>query len=245
MGKIRVLQESAEWELVGVAEPHTGWRSRRSGERGWQEVRWCSEGELLDDPTIRMIAVEADVPNLLPLAEKVIGAGKHLHLDKPAGADLAYFRRILDSAEKQGLVVQMGYMFRYNPGFDLLRRAVREGWLGRINVIHGSINSDIPAASREALAFHPGGMMLELCPHLIDMLVLLMGRPERITPFLRHDGTCDDSLADNTLAVMEYPQARAIIECFATEANAFARRRFEVIGDRGTFVLQPLEPPLA
>ena len=36
-------------------------------------------------------------------------------------------------AEKRGLTVQMGYMLRYNPAFELLFQAVREGWLGDVD----------------------------------------------------------------------------------------------------------------
>src|SRR5205085_1820526 len=113
-------------------------------------------------------------------------------------------RRLLDDAERRGLIVQMGYMFRYNAGFDLVRRAMSEGWLGEVYSLRGSIYTDLSPAARRLPAFHPGGMMLELGCHLIDILVLLMGRPRRVTPFLRHDGAPEDGLADNTLAVLEF-----------------------------------------
>jgi predicted dehydrogenase len=243
LGKLRVLQESPDWALAGVCEPDAELRARRKTEASWAGVQWLSEEELLADGTIRMVAVEAEVPELLGLGRKVIDAGKHLHLDKPAGTDLAAFREMLDEAERRALIVQMGYMFRYNAGFDLVRRAAAEGWLGRVHRIAGGISTDHAAAARERLAFHPGGMMLELGCHLIDMLVLLMGRPERVSPFLRHDGRFEDDLADNTLAVFEYAHAMATIETAATEAQPFPRRRFEVIGDEGSIVLAPLEPP--
>jgi predicted dehydrogenase len=242
-GKLKVLQQSPEWELAGVCEPDPQWKARRQGEADWAGVRWVTEAELLDDPSVRMVAVESEVPQLLPLAQKAVAAGKHLHLDKPAGTDLPTFRRLLDEAASRSLIIQMGYMFRYNPGFDLIRRAVGEGWLGTVYSLRGGISTDLRPEARKRLAFHPGGMMLELGCHLIDMLVLLMGRPGWVTPFLRHDGPETNGLADNTLAVMEYDGALALIESAAMEAQPFPRRRFEVIGTEGTILLQPLEPP--
>jgi predicted dehydrogenase len=242
-GKLRVLQESPDWQLAGVCEPDAGLRARRQTEASWAGVRWLSEEELLGDRGIRMVAVESAVPDLVSLGRKVIDAGKHLHLDKPAGTELAAFRELLAEAERRSQIVQMGYMFRYNPGFDLVRRAAADGWLGRVHRIAGGISTDHAAAARRRLAFHPGGMMLELGCHLIDMLVLLMGRPERVTPFLRHDGPFEDELTDNTMVVFEYPHVVATIETAATEAHPFPRRRFEVIGDEGSIVLAPLEPP--
>jgi predicted dehydrogenase len=190
-----------------------------------------------------MIAVESDVRVNLADARKAIDAGKHIHLDKPPGQSLSELRALLDDTDRKNLIVQMGYMFRYNTGFDLIRQAMREGWLGDVYYVHGNISSDIRPDGRKRLAFHPGGMMYELACHLIDVLVLLLGRPHKVTPFLRHDATHDDGLADNTLAVFEFDRTMAVIETAAMETSAFARRQFEVCGTNGSIVLQPLEPP--
>jgi len=243
VGKLRVLQQSPDWEFVGACEPDPEARVRRERDPAWAGVRWLDERELLDDPTLRMVAVESDVPRLLPLAVKAVAAGKHLHLDKPPGADLEAFRALLDEAQRRRLVIQLGYMFRYNAGFDFIRRTLSEGWLGEAHYLHGCINTDISPEARRQNAFHAGGMMLELGCHLIDMLVLLMGRPAEVHPFLRHDDAADDGLADNTLVVFVFDHAIATIESAANEAHAFPRRQFEVCGTRGSIVLQPLEPP--
>jgi predicted dehydrogenase len=243
VGKLRVLQQSADWELAGVCEPDGEAKARRQAEAAWAGVRWVEEDELLADPTVRMVAIESEVPHLLPLAAEAVAAGKHLHLDKPPGADLEAFRNLLREAERRQLIIQLGYMFRYNSGFDLVRRVVGEGWLGTVHSVRGSINTDLSPEARRKVAFHPGGMMLELGCHLIDILVLLMGRPRRVQGFLRHDGALADGLADNTLAVFEFDGALATIESAAMEAQPFPRREFTVCGDRGSIVLQPLEPP--
>lgn len=243
VGKLRVLQRSADWELAGVCEPDAEARARRQGEAAWAGVPWLDEAELLGDRSVRMIAVEGEVPQLLPMARRAVDAGKHLHLDKPPGADLEQFRAVLDEARRQALIVQLGYMFRYNPGFHRIRQAVVGGLLGRIHRVHGCISTDLRPDARRRVSFHPGGMMLELGCHLIDILVLLMGRPERVTSFLRHDGGANDDLADNTLAVFEFESALATIETACIETEPFPRREFTVVGDQGTLALQPLEPP--
>jgi predicted dehydrogenase len=136
-------------------------------------------------------------------------------------------------------------MFRYNPGFDLVRKAVGEGWLGDVYYIHASMATRLPADKRLRNAHDPGGMMLDLASHLVDMVVLLLGEPEKVTPFLRHDAQVSDGLADNTLAVFQYPRAMAAVETSAMEPEAFPGRRFKVCGTEGSLTLQPLEPPAA
>ena len=244
LGKLDVLRKFPEWELAGVCEPDAAWRERRQQEDNWQGVAWLEEAAVLDDPTIRMIAVESEVPQLLPLAERAIDAGKHIHLDKPAGTDLPRWRALLDKAAQQSLIIQMGYMFRYNPGFNLVRQAVREGWLGDVHYVRGGINSASDPATRERLSHYPGGIMLELGCHLLDMITLIMGRPQKVTPFLRHDGrSYDVAMSDNTVAVLEYGQAVGIIESSLLEQGSQDRRHFAVCGSEGSIVLTPLEPP--
>jgi len=242
-GKLDVLRKSDEFELVAVCEPDDAIRERRARERRFEDVRWVSQEELLGDDAVAMVAVECDTPRLLELGRAAIDAGKHIHLDKPPGTSLSEFRALLDEAERRGLIVQMGYMFRYNTGFDFVRRAVSKGWLGELHYIHASICTNLGSAKRRGLSDHPGGMMLELGCHLMDMIVLLLGAPTKVAPFLRHDAEADDALNDNTVAVLEFGDAMAVVESAAMEAEPFPHRRFKVCGSRGTAILEPLEPP--
>lgn len=240
---LKVLRASEDYEVVGYCEPDEAMHDRFGGAEALRGLKRLPEAELLEAESIHMLAVECNVPRLLEFAEKTIGAGKHLHLDKPAGTSLPRFKKILDEAEQKNLLVQMGYMFRYNPGFDLIRQAVREGWLGRIYSIDACMSTDLSAEKRLGFAHHPGGAMLELGCHLIDMIVLLMGRPDKVTPFLRHDAAVEDPLADNTLAVLEYDHAMVQVESTAQEFQAFPERRFKIVGSEGSIILSPLEPP--
>lgn len=240
---LEVLLASPDYEVIGVCEPEAAVRSAFADRIAALGVKWVDEAALLGDASVRMVAVESGVPRLLDLAQQAVDAGKHIHLDKPAGTSLDALAKLHESAAKQDLLIQMGYMFRYNPGFDLMRQAVHEGWLGDIYAVHTSMCTDIAADKRSRMAFHPGGMMLELGCHLIDMIHLIVGEPETVRPTLRHDGPFDDGLADNTFALFEYPNAIATVEVAAMEPGAFAGRRFKVSGTKGTMVLEPLEPP--
>jgi len=242
---LKTVLQSEDYEVAGVCEPDAAVRAQFERAIEKLGVRWITQDELLGDESVEMVAIESDVPRLLPLARAAVEAGKHLHLDKPAGTSLPEFRALLDEAERRGLLVQMGYMFRYNPGFDLIRRAVGEGWLGSVYAIDASMSTDISPEKRARMAFHPGGLMLELGCHLIDLIVLLLGAPAKVTPFLRHDAPHEDALADNTLAVLEYANALVTVASAAMEPGAFQERRFKICGTEGCITLSPLEAPAA
>lgn len=243
-GKLKTYQASSEWEVAGVCEPFPEFRARRENDPAYRGVPWLSQDDLLGDPTVKVVAIESHVEPNLRLARAAIEAGKHLHLDKPAGTSLPEYASLLHEAARRDLIVQMGYMFRYHHGFDFIRRALREGWLGDVHAVTASINSpEGSAGHRQFLGFHPGGILFELGCHLIDMLVLQMGRPKHVHPLLRSDSPLDDGFADNTLTVFEFEKAVAHLSCAQLEVEPGSRRRWEVLGSNGTIAMQPLEPP--
>jgi predicted dehydrogenase len=100
----------------------------------------------------------------------------------------------------------------------------------------------IAPEGRRGLADYPGGIMFELGGHITDLVIGILGPPQRVTPFNRHSAT-DDTLLDNMLAVLEYPRATATVKSTAVEVEGGARRHLVVCGTEGTFHIQPLDDP--
>ena len=242
-GKMASMRRSPDFEVVGVAEPDARRRTRAQRSAVYKGVAWMTEEELLEAEGLKAVAVETEVCDLLATAARCVAAGKHIHLDKPAGEALPQFKKVLHAATRQGLTVQMGYMFRYNPAFQLAFQAVREGWLGEVFSVHTVISKAIDARRRKPLAKYRGGSMFELGCHVIDAVVSVLGRPSRVVPYARHSGRYKDELLDNMLAVFEYPRATATVRSALIEVDGGRRRQFVVCGDRGTVDIRPLEPP--
>ena len=169
---------------------------------------------------------------------RVVEAGKHLHLEKPPALDVESLRSILESARRKGLVVQQGYMWRYHPGINRMLDAARKGWLGDIHLVQAAMHKTLRDDARVELARFRGGQMFELGPHVIDPLVRLLGRPNRVTPYLKKHGEFDDTLADNTIAVFEYSGALGLVTGAALAANGSRYRSFEIHGSLGVAVLR-------
>ena len=238
-GKIAALASSADYELVGVWEPDN---SLARGQKGFEQVHWLSLDEILKDSSIELIAVESNVKENLRYARMGIEAGKHIHLDKPPGVDLEGLKELLADAARRRLAVQMGYQWRYHACINAAIEAARKGWLGQVYMVRATINQMLSRGDRVALAAFSGGFMFELGCHMIDRVVDLLGKPLKITSILRHDAPIEDSLADNTLAILEYETAMAEIYIAAMQPHGNDYRRFEVLGTNGTFGA-PILPP--
>jgi predicted dehydrogenase len=241
--KLSVYRKSADYEVVGIVEPDRELRDQASTNAAYRDLPWLTEEQLLNTPGLQAVLIETRVRDLLPTAARAIAAGKHVHLDKPAGESLPQYRELLAAAEKQRLMVQMGYMFRYSPAVVLLRKFLAEGWLGDVFEVHTVMSKVVPAAGRRELAEYPGGIMFELGCHVIDLAVSVLGRPDRVAAFPRRSGPQDDGLVDNMLAVLEYPRATATVKSSALEVDGGSRRHFVVCGRSGTFHIQPLDAP--
>ena len=234
---------SDDYEVVGIAEPDPRLRAAAEKLSAYRDANWMSVEQLLNVPGLQVVGVETRVEDLLDTAELCVTAGKHIHLDKPAGTSLPQFKSILDTAASQHLAVQMGYMYRYNPAVVQLRQFLKNGWLGEPFEVNTVMSKLVNADARKALAKFSGGTMFELGCHLIDLVIGVLGTPENVIAYPKHSSAIDDSLMDNMLAVFDYSQATAIVRSSVNEVDGGARRHFTLCGSEGTFHIQPLDSP--
>ena len=239
LAKIRTLRKLPEFEFVGIYRPDAD--EPNQGEV-FQDVRWLSSDEVLNDPTIEFVAVESRVQRNLQYARRCIAADKYVHLDKAPGEDLNGLRSLLNESIRRRRVIQMGYQWRYHPAMQAAIEAARKGWLGRVYLFRATIDKPIPPDDRRELAKFRGGMMFELGCHLIDRAVDLLGKPQKVTGILRHESPLDDGLADNTLAILEYERALAEIRVSAFQPHGDQYREIEILGTNGRAVVQPFSP---
>ena len=243
-GVLRVMLADDEVEVTGIFEPDIDRRREleSAAEEPWSWVHWYDEdSEFLTDPTITAVASEGRNSESLDHTEAIVGAGKHVFYDKPAGDDYPRFERVIASAKERGLLVQMGYMFRYHDGFARIAAWMESGLLGDVFSIRAHMSTSISGGARSALAGHRGGIFYDLAGHMIDQIVFHLGRPERVTSYLQQVLEADFECPDNTLSVLEYDRAIACVDIAAMEAHPMARR-FEVYGTNGSAIMEPFEP---
>ncbi len=244
-GKIGTARKFSDlYDVVGVVEPDDArWNSVKNS-AAYKDVPRMTEEQLLNVAGLQFVCVETEVEDLIQAAKACVAAGKHIHLDKPAGVNYSGFEKLVQMAQENDVLIQMGYMFRYNPGFQFIFKSIREGLLGDVFEVDGVISKKIGDQTRKQLARYAGGTMFELGCHLIDSLHVAMGTPQRITAFPRTTYPDKDALVDNMLAVFDYPKATATIRSAMLEVDGFRRRQFVVVGSEGTIVLRPLEKPV-
>ena len=242
LGKLQAMRDHPDVDWVGVYEPDRVHRQKISQTPLGSEMVWLeSEEDLLRDDSIQAVASEGSNRESLVQTAALVEAGKHVWYDKPAGDNWQSWQSVVASARNRNLQIQMGYMFRYHNGYRLIADWVRSGFLGDVFQIRAHMSTQLSPSQREAIAVHRGGIFYDLAAHQLDQVVWLLGRPEKVTSFLRNDTGDVPSFSDNTLGVFEFARAIAMVDISAVETRPTARR-FEVYGTTGSAIMDPMEP---
>src|SRR6267378_2975147 len=107
-------------------------------------------------------------------------AGKHVFLDKPIANTVSEGRAITEACRKAGVVLALGYQRRRESHFRWIRERIDAGEFGKLVNAEANISRDrlgkIDLTSwRYTAAGMPGGVMLQIGIHYIDVLEYLIG----------------------------------------------------------------------
>lgn len=141
---------------------------------------------ILKDPSIE--AIINTTPNNIHLetTEQAASAGKHVFLDKPIANTVAEGMAIARVCEKAGVVLALGYQRRRESHFRWIKAEIDAGRFGKLVQAEGNISRDrlgkIDLSSwRYQASGMPGGVMLQIGIHYVDVLEFLMGPVKRVS----------------------------------------------------------------
>lgn len=197
--------------------------------------------QILSDPTIEAVTVETEEIYLTKYALLAAEHGKHIHMEKPGGAELPAFEKLIDTVKRSGKVFQIGYMYRYNPMISALIERVKNGELGDIISVEAQMNCFYNDEQREWLGNLPGGIMFFLGCHLLDLIVQLQGFPKKVIPLNKSTGVHGVHTTDFGMAALEYDNGVSFAKVNTLEKGGYLRRQLVVCGTNRTVEVKPLE----
>lgn len=153
----------------------------------WKADAVGSTAELLSRDDITRVVVA--VPNGLhmPLAIEALEAGKDVLLEKPMALSEAQCEAILEAHAKTSAILQVGFVCRFAATSQVARKVIERGTLGTIYAARAVMlrRRGIPGLGRwfTTKADSGGGVLIDLGPHLTDLVLHLIGRPtvERVS----------------------------------------------------------------
>jgi scyllo-inositol 2-dehydrogenase (NADP+) len=169
------------------------------------------------------------------LAAAALRAGRHVVVDKPFTLSTADADQLIALAEAEGRLLSVFHNRRWDGDFLTVRRLLEAGPLGAVSSFVSRYDRFRPAPKggwKEAAG--PGsGILWDLGPHLIDQALVLFGLPETVAADLRVQRPGVEAV-DWVHLVLGYGRLRVVLH--ASMEVRDPGPRFEVHGDRGSFV---------
>ncbi|MFE5323211.1 Gfo/Idh/MocA family protein [Paenibacillus sp. NPDC056579] len=137
--------------------------------------------ELLSDPAIELIDINAPSDAHKEIAIAAAKAGKHLFCEKPLALNLADSRDMLKSAEQAGIKHMVGFNYRFAPAVQLAKKLIEQNRLGEIYHFRGwflqdwLLDPDFPLVWRLQKEVAGSGSHGDLGAHVVDLAHYLVG----------------------------------------------------------------------
>ena len=239
-----LLRQPDIFEVLGFAVPESEeekYPERIAEYTDGGLLKKYSVDELLALPGVEAAVIETEELVLTKYALMAAERGLHVHMDKPGGADLAEFERLANTLKERSLALSLGYMYRFNPKVIEAFKKIENGDIGEVYCVEAHMDCEHGVGKRQWLSDFPGGMMFFLGCHMVDLIYMMQGTPEEVTPYLTRSGIFGCTAIDEATAVFRYRNGISIAQTNSTEIGGGDRRQLVVNGSLGSFSIQPLE----
>ena len=208
--------------LAAVADPSA--KVLKEVKAAYKGVRTMTTFEgLLEDRTIKAVALAAPAAQHYALAKKALKAGKDVFVEKPLALRIPDAEELVDLARRHKRVLMVGHILEYHPAILKLKEFVDSGELGVIHYVYSN-RVNLGKVRQEE------NILWSFAPHDISVILLLMGRmPEWASTsgqnYLQHE------IADVTMTCLAFPgKPRAHI--FVSWLHPFKEQKLVVIGSK-------------
>lgn len=242
-----ILRENKcpEIELVAAADIDSERVAWANSEGNYPEITYFeSAEEMLDSGLINACIVAVPHYDHPKYAIECMKRGIHVMVEKPAGVYTKQVREMNAEAEKHPEVVY-GMMFnqRTNCVYRKLRELVQSGRYGQIRrtnwIITNWYRPQIYYDSgnwRATWAGEGGGVLLNQCPHQLDLWQWICGMPKKVLTKLHFGRWHDIEVEDDVTTYVEYENGATGVFITST-GDARGTNRLEIQMDSAKFVV--------
>src|SRR3984893_18027911 len=208
-----------------------------------------AEGFVSADDFLRSSETDAVLIATPHYSHTVIGiraleAGRHVLVEKPISVHKSDAERLIAAHRNSDQVFAAMFNQRTDPFFLKLRQLVQAGDLGAIRRVSWTITNWFRTEAyyqssdwRATWAGEGGGVLLNQCPHNLDLFQWIFGMPTTVRAFCRFGRYHEIEVEDDVTAYLEYPDGMTAIFSAST-GEAPGTNRLEVAAERGKVVIE-------
>lgn len=199
---------------------------------------------MLDSGLLEAVVVAVPHYDHPVLAKECFKRHLHVLVEKPAGVYAKAVREMNEMSKTAGVTFGMMFNQRTNCVYRKMKEIVESGELGEIRRVNWIITnwyrSQIyydSGAWRATWSGEGGGVLMNQCPHQLDMLQWICGLPKKVDAHLHLGKWHDIEVEDDVTAYFEFENGATGL--FVTSTGDMpGSNRFEITLDKGKLVVE-------
>lgn len=201
--------------------------------------------ELIDSGLVDAIFVGTPHYNHTPITVYAFEKGVHVITDKPIAVHKADAEKMLEAHRKRP-DLKFGAMFqlRTDPLNRKIKQLIESGELGRIRRINWIVTTWFRTQAyynsggwRATWEGEGGGVLLNQCPHQLDLFQWYFGMPSKVRAFCTLGKYHNIEVEDDVTAYFEFPNGATGV--FITSTGEYpGTNRLEITSDRGRLLFE-------
>jgi predicted dehydrogenase len=249
MGRLhaRDLHETASTDLVAVCDHNRARADEVAAE--YQVQAYYDYRDLLAEGGVEGLLIATPHYDHTPISIAALKQGVHVLVEKPIAVHVKDARSMVQAydeakARHPGLVFAAMFMQRTYGHYRKIKDLIESDELGRLIrttwIVTDWFRTQIYYDSggwRATWAGEGGGVLLNQCPHNLDLYQWFVGMPDRVTGFARIGKYHDIEVEDEVTAYFEHREGM-VGHLITTTAESPGTNRLEIVGDRGKLILE-------
>lgn len=173
---LKAAERMPEVEIFAAADLRQS--AREAFQARYEARTYDTVQALCEDPDVEVVWVAT--PNHLHAEHAVMAAahGKHVVSEKPMALNVDQCERMVEAADRNGVLLSCGHTFSLSPGIQTMRQVIKSGDLGRLIALSVWLYTDWmlkPRMPEEIDVALGGGVVYRHGPHVLDSIRLLGG----------------------------------------------------------------------
>jgi predicted dehydrogenase len=236
--------EVPDIELAAVADVKESRRQWAKDNLPKKVTIYSTAEELIESGLCDAVLVATphyDHPRLVRMAFE---HGLHAMSEKPAGVYTKQVREMNEAADEYNLVFAMMFNQRTNHVYRKMHELVHSGNYGQIKRVNWIITDWYRTQAyynsggwRATWEGEGGGVLLNQCPHNLDLIQWICGMPSKVQAFCHNGKWHDIEVEDDVTAYLEYPNGATGI-FVTTTGDAPGTNRFEITLEKAKLVCE-------
>jgi UDP-N-acetylglucosamine 3-dehydrogenase len=164
----RVYKDLQETDLLAVCDIDAERAKAVADQFGAKP--YTSVRRMLQNEEIEAVSVCTWSTSLAKVAIEVAKAGKHVLVEKPMAASVKQAERLVDAAKKNHVHLTVGFLMRFIPGLQQMKKAVEEKTIGEL------VSATAKRVSQWPERIGDVGVVKDTAIHDIDVMLYLFNK---------------------------------------------------------------------